>query len=53
MATLIQADLKELGMDVRVVPLEFRALVDRVFRPSTTKPRSRVLAVAMPTPTPR
>ena len=30
MATLIQADLKELGMDVRVVPLEFRALVDRV-----------------------
>ena len=31
MATLIQADLKELGMDVRVVPLEFRALVDRVF----------------------
>ena len=31
MATLIQADLKELGMDVRVVPLEFRALVDRVW----------------------
>ncbi len=30
MATLIQADLKELGMDVRVVPLEFRALVERV-----------------------
>jgi peptide/nickel transport system substrate-binding protein len=30
MATLIQADLKELGMDVRVVPLEFRALLDRV-----------------------
>jgi peptide/nickel transport system substrate-binding protein len=32
MATLIQADLKELGMDVEVVPLEFRALVDRVFQ---------------------
>jgi peptide/nickel transport system substrate-binding protein len=32
MATLIQADLKELGIDVQVVPLEFRALVDRVFR---------------------
>jgi peptide/nickel transport system substrate-binding protein len=32
MATLIQADLKELGMDVRVVPLEFRALLDRVFQ---------------------
>jgi peptide/nickel transport system substrate-binding protein len=31
MATLIQADLKELGMDVRIVPLEFRALVDRVW----------------------
>jgi peptide/nickel transport system substrate-binding protein len=31
MATLIQADLKELGMDARVVPLEFRALMDRVF----------------------
>ena len=31
MATLIQADLKELGMDVRVVPIEFRALLDRVF----------------------
>lgn len=30
MATLIQADLKEIGMDVRVVPLEFRALLDRV-----------------------
>ena len=32
MATLIQADLRELGMEVRVVPLEFRALVDRVFQ---------------------
>jgi peptide/nickel transport system substrate-binding protein len=32
MATLIQADLKELGMTVQVVPLEFRALVDRVFQ---------------------
>jgi peptide/nickel transport system substrate-binding protein len=31
MATLIQADLKELGMDVRVVPIEFRALLERVF----------------------
>jgi peptide/nickel transport system substrate-binding protein len=31
MATMIQADLKELGMDVRVVPLEFRALIDRMF----------------------
>ena len=31
MATLIQADLKELGIDVRVVPIEFRALLERVF----------------------
>ncbi len=30
MATLIQADLKELGMKVQVTPLEFRAVLDRV-----------------------
>jgi peptide/nickel transport system substrate-binding protein len=30
MATLIQDDLKQLGMRVQVVPLEFRSLVDRV-----------------------
>jgi len=32
MATLIQDDLKPLGMDVHVVPLEFRSLLDRVLR---------------------
>jgi peptide/nickel transport system substrate-binding protein len=32
MATLIQADLKPLGMRVDVVPLEFRSLVERVTR---------------------
>jgi peptide/nickel transport system substrate-binding protein len=32
MATLIQDDLAQLGMQVHVVPLEFRALVDRVFQ---------------------
>ena len=32
MATLIQADLKPLGIQVDVVPLEFRSLVDRVTR---------------------
>jgi peptide/nickel transport system substrate-binding protein len=32
MATLMQADLKQLGMNVRVVPLEFRSLVDRVMQ---------------------
>jgi peptide/nickel transport system substrate-binding protein len=31
MATLIQDDLSQLGMRVQVVPLEFRALIDRVF----------------------
>jgi peptide/nickel transport system substrate-binding protein len=30
LATLAQDDLKQLGMDVQVVPIEFRALVDRV-----------------------
>jgi peptide/nickel transport system substrate-binding protein len=30
MATLIQDDLKQLGMHVEVVPLEFRSLIDRV-----------------------
>jgi len=32
MATLIQDDLKQLGMRVQVVPLEFRSLLDRVFQ---------------------
>src|SRR5882757_7843487 len=31
MATIIQDDLSQLGMDAHVVPLEFRAVVDRVF----------------------
>jgi peptide/nickel transport system substrate-binding protein len=30
MATLFQDDLKQLGMHVQVVPLEFRSLIDRV-----------------------
>jgi len=30
MAALIQDDLKELGMHVQVVPLEFRSLIDRI-----------------------
>jgi peptide/nickel transport system substrate-binding protein len=30
LATIAQDDLKQLGMDVRVVPSDFRALVDRV-----------------------
>ena len=30
MATVIQDDLKQLGMKVQIVPLEFRSLVDRI-----------------------
>jgi peptide/nickel transport system substrate-binding protein len=32
MATLLQDDLSHLGMQVHVVPLEFRAYIDRVFQ---------------------
>src|ERR1700675_1549325 len=32
MATLLQDDLLRLGMQVHVVPLEFRAMIDRVFQ---------------------
>ena len=32
MATLIQDDLKQLGMRVQLAPLEFRSLLDRVFQ---------------------
>ena len=32
MATLIQDDLSHLGMQVHVVPLEFRAVIDRIFQ---------------------
>src|SRR4029077_5654280 len=32
MATLIQDDLKQLGMNVQVVPMEFRSLLDRVLQ---------------------
>ena len=32
MATMIQEDLREIGIEVQVVPLEFRALLDSVFQ---------------------
>jgi peptide/nickel transport system substrate-binding protein len=32
MATFIQADLKEVGIQVQLVPLEFRSLLDRVMK---------------------
>ncbi|HEX7958855.1 MAG TPA: ABC transporter substrate-binding protein [Terriglobales bacterium] len=31
MATIIQDDLKQLGMNVQVVPMEFRSALDRIF----------------------
>ena len=30
LATMVQDDLKQLGMDVQIIPMEFRALIDRV-----------------------
>ena len=53
MATLIQADLKELGMDVQVVPLEFRALVDRVLETFDYEASIQGSAAATPIRTPR
>ena len=32
MATMIQADLKDLGIQVQVVPLDFHAVLDRIFQ---------------------
>jgi peptide/nickel transport system substrate-binding protein len=32
MATILQDDLSKLGMNVHIVPLEFRAVIDRVFQ---------------------
>jgi peptide/nickel transport system substrate-binding protein len=32
MATIIQADLKAIGITAQVVPMDFRALIDRVFQ---------------------
>ncbi len=32
MATMAQSDLKEIGISVQVVPLEFRSLIDRVLK---------------------
>lgn len=32
MATIVQDDLSKVGMNVHVVPLEFRAVIDRVFQ---------------------
>ena len=32
MATLIQADLKDLGIEVQVVTLEFHSVIDRIFK---------------------
>ncbi len=44
MATLIQDDLKQLGMHAQVVPLEFRSLLDRVTQ--TKEYDACILAIA-------
>ena len=46
MATLIQADLKQIGMRVNVVPLEFRSLVERV--QTTREYEGCILSLASP-----
>jgi peptide/nickel transport system substrate-binding protein len=44
MAVIIQQDLKELGIDVALVPQEFRTLVDRIF--ATYKYEAAIMALA-------
>ncbi len=44
MAVIIQQDLKELGIDVTLVPQEFRTLVDRIF--TTYKYEVAIMALA-------
>jgi peptide/nickel transport system substrate-binding protein len=46
MATLIQADLKDIGVRVNVVPLEFRSLVERI--QSTREYEGCILSLASP-----
>ena len=46
MATLIQADLKDIGMRVNVVPLEFRSLVERIR--TTREYEGCILSLASP-----
>src|SRR6266436_6186458 len=46
MATLIQDDLKQLGMRVQVVPLEFRSLIDRITL--TKEYEACILAIVSP-----
>jgi len=48
MATLLQDDLSHLGMQVHVVPLDFRAMIDRVSKASTMRRRSWDWAGVMP-----
>ena len=52
MATLIQDDLKQLGMAVQVVPLEFRAATDRVTQSHDFDTELMGLAAADVDPTP-
>jgi peptide/nickel transport system substrate-binding protein len=53
MATLIADDLSQLGITVHVVPLEFRAVVDRVFQSNNYEACIIGLAGADADPTPQ
>ncbi len=44
MATLIQADLTEIGMEVNLAPLEFRTVLDRIFK--THEYEASIMALA-------
>jgi len=44
MATLIQQDVKEIGIEVKLVPLEFRTMLNRIF--STYEYEAAIMALA-------
>jgi len=44
MATMIQADLKEIGIEAHAVPLEFRSMLDRIFK--TYEYEAAIMALA-------
>jgi len=50
MAALVQDDLSHLGMQVQIVPLDFRAMLDRVFRASPTRRQSWAWVAEILTP---
>ena len=47
-ATIVQNDLSQLGMSVQVVPLDFRAMVDRLLNTHNLRGRRHGIVTAMP-----